>query len=73
MLRSAEFLVEFLKETDATQFRAKQHTAKHNKGPERLDELNTLYGGIDIGFTKRAKHFCYKLNNYITTYEDINK
>ena len=71
ILRSAEFLVEFLRESDIEQFYAKIVTAKYNKGPEKLDEINTLYGDIDVGASKRSKKFCRKFENYITTYSDI--
>jgi hypothetical protein len=49
VLRSAEFLVEFLREADVEQFHAKVVTAKYNKGPEKLDEIKTLFGGIEVG------------------------
>lgn len=71
-MRSAEFLVEFLRESDVEQFYAKMVAAKYNKGPERLDQINTLYGDVDVSAGKRAKRFCRKLPKYIETYSDIN-
>ena len=73
VLRSAEFLVEFLREAAVDQFHAKVVTAKYNKGPEKLDEIKTLFGGIEVGAPPRAKRLCYKLDNYITAYQDISK
>jgi hypothetical protein len=71
ILRSAEFLVEFLRETDMEQFFAKATTAKYNKGPEKLDQINTIFGDVDVAASKRSKRFCRKFDNYITTYADI--
>lgn len=71
-MRSAEFLVEFLRESDVEQFYAKMVTAKYNKGPERLDQINTLFGDVDVSAGKRAKRFCRKLPKYIETYSDIS-
>lgn len=71
VIRSSEFLVEFLREADIEQFYAKVVTAKYNKGPERLEEINTLYGDVDVTAGKRAKRFCRKFPRYIETYSDI--
>jgi hypothetical protein len=68
ILRSAEFLVEFLKESDVKQFYAKVATAQFNKGPEKIDEINTLYGDVQVNAGKRAKTFCKKFNSFLTTY-----
>eukprot|EP00347_Sterkiella_histriomuscorum_P022193 403331347 len=72
VMRSAEFLVEFLREADTEQFYAKMVTAKYNKGPERLEQIATLYGDVDVTAGKRAKRLCRKLPRYIETYDDIN-
>lgn len=57
VLRSAEFLVEFLRESDIEQFYAKVVTAKYNKGPESLEEINTIFGDIDVAGSNRSKKF----------------
>lgn len=71
VLRSAEFLVEFLRETTPEQFYQKSVAAKYSKGPERLDQLATLYGDVDVSAGKRAKRICRKLPKFIDNYSDI--
>jgi len=73
VLRSAELLVEFLREADVEQFHAKVVNARVNKGPQKLDEIQTLTGGIQVSAPPKAKSLCFKLENYIQTYEDITK
>jgi hypothetical protein len=48
-------LVEFLRETSIEEFYTKVVTAKYNKGPERLEQIATLYGDVDVSAGKRAK------------------
>lgn len=66
-------LVEFLREADVEQFHAKVVNARVNKGPQKLDEIQTLTGGIQVSAPPKAKSLCFKLENYIQTYEDITK
>ena len=71
VLRSAEFLVDFLREGDVEQFSRKVVAAKIGKGPERIDQINTLYGDVEVNAGKRAKKFCRRMGKYIETQSDI--
>ena len=72
ILRSCEFLVEFLKETDSHQFMLKALGAQQEEGPRKLHEIATLGGQIDVKSSKSAKQFCDNYGNFINTYAEIN-
>jgi hypothetical protein len=48
VLRSAEFLVEFLKDPDVEQFKLKILGASMDSGPKKISEISTLGGEIDV-------------------------
>ena len=48
ILRSSEFLVEFLREINVDQFMLKALGAQQEEGPKKITEIQTLGGDIDI-------------------------
>ena len=72
VLRSSEFLVEFLREPDSQQFMLKALAAQQEEGPRKISDIATLGGEIDIQARKTARAFCDNFNSYINTYAEIN-
>jgi hypothetical protein len=72
ILRSSEFLVEFLKESDSHQFMLKALGASQEEGPRKITEIQTLGGDIDVQAKKSAKAFCEGFGPFINTYAEIN-
>ncbi|CDW76278.1 px domain containing protein [Stylonychia lemnae] len=72
ILRSADFLVDFLREPSVDQFMLKALGTQQDAGPRKLAEFNTLGGQIEINGRKRAKAFCDNLDAFNDTYQEIN-
>jgi hypothetical protein len=58
ILRSSEFLVEFLREPNTEQFMLKALGAQQEEGPRKITEIQTLGGDIDVQARKTSKQFC---------------
>ena len=72
ILRSADFLVDFLSETNTEQFRLKALGKKIAKGPMTIQEFQTLNGEIEVEAKKDARVFCENLDTYVKTFTEIN-
>eukprot|EP00347_Sterkiella_histriomuscorum_P002889 403366404 len=72
VLRSAEFLVDFLKEPSMDQFMLRAMGTTYEQGPKKLSEFTTLGGEIEINAKKQAKVFCEGFDKFIDTYSEIN-
>ena len=48
VLRSSDFLVEFLKEANTEQFMLKALASQQEDGPRKISEISTLGGDIDV-------------------------
>ena len=55
ILRSAPFLLDFLKESDKDQYLLKALGSQMEKGPHKIADIATLGGQIDVTAGKRAK------------------
>ena len=72
ILRSSDFLVEFLKEADSQQFMLKALASQQEEGPRKVSEIATLGGEVDVQARKSAKGFCDNFGSFISTYSEIN-
>jgi hypothetical protein len=72
ILRSSEFLVDFLKIADNQHFMLRALTAQQEEGPRKITEIMTLGGEIDVQARKTARAFCDGFGTYINTYAEIN-
>ena len=72
VLRSSEYLVEFLREANVEQFVLKALGAQQAEGPRRIADMATLGGDIDVHARKTATSFCDNFGTYINTYSEIN-
>ena len=72
ILRSAEFLETFLKEANEEQFDVKAQTFENEQGPQRIADIATLAGEIDVKARGCAKDFCQQFDKYINTHTEIN-
>ena len=72
ILRSAEFLVDFLKEPTMESFMLKALGTTMDQGPKRLADFTTLGGEIEINARKQAKIFCDNFEKFNDTYSEIN-
>jgi hypothetical protein len=72
VLRSSEFLVEFLKESNSETFMLKALAAQQEEGPRKITEISTLGGDIDVQARKTSKAFCENFGPFIDTYAEIN-
>lgn len=72
ILRSADFLVDFLKEPSIDQYMLKALGTQMDNGPTRLNEFLTLGGEIEINTKSRAKNFADNFEKFIDTFTEIN-
>ncbi len=72
ILRSSEFLVDFLKETSSEAFILRALGAQQEEGPRKITEIVTLGGDIDVQARKSARNFCDNFGSFINTYAEIN-
>lgn len=72
MLRTAEFLVDFLKEPSIDQFITKSLRNTLAEGPRKLTDFRTLNGEIEIVHRKRASQFADNFDKFNDTYNEIN-
>lgn len=72
ILRSCEFLVEFLKESDSQTFMIRALAAAQEEGPRKLSDIATLGGEIDVQAKRSSKAFCDNFGSFINTYGEIN-
>lgn len=72
VLRSADFLVDFLKESNIDQFMLKALGSQMDNGPRKLAEFSTLGGEIEINVRKSAKNFSDNFDKFIDTFTEIN-
>lgn len=72
VLRSCQFLVDFLQEQDTQVFMIRALTAQQEEGPRKLTDIATLGGEIDVKARKTAKQFCDNFGSFINTYGEIN-
>ena len=72
VLRTSEFLVKFLQESDQQEFMLRAVAASQEEGPRNINDITTLGGEIDVKANKQAKQFCDNFSNFINTYGEIN-
>lgn len=72
ILRTSDFLVDFLKESDTHTFMVRSLSAQQEEGPRKLNDIATLGGEIDVQAKKSARQFCDNFDSFITTYAEIN-
>lgn len=72
VLRSAEFLIEFLNEPSIDKFMLKAMGSQMEQGPRKLTDFKTLNGEIEITSRKSAKQFADNLDKFVDTYSEIN-
>ena len=72
VLRTADFLVDFLKEPSTDMFMAKSLGKTLAQGPRKITDFRTLNGEIEIVHRKRASQFADNFDKFNDTYHEIN-
>lgn len=72
ILRTCDFLVDFLKESDPHTYMVRALSAQQEEGPRKLNDIATLGGEIDVQAKKSARKFCDNFDSFISTYSEIN-
>jgi hypothetical protein len=69
--RAGDFLVEFLREGNADEFKVKCHAAQMEEPPKKITDFLTLGGDIDVNAMKKARDFCDNFDTYVNSHSEI--
>ena len=73
MLKTSQFLVAFLQETNQEQFNLKLLTIEEEVGPRNIYEFKTLTGEIEVDRRRKATKFCDQMETFTKQYFKIAK
>jgi hypothetical protein len=72
VLRSSQYLLDFLQITDYDQFKLKSIAADVKVGPKSVYDYNTLSGSISVSATEEATEFCNSYESFIKNFKSVN-